>query len=89
MVVFFTTGAETFCEIRSSPAAGVGVGVTTDLIGSVLGVGVGVEIGTGTATAFASCVSFTFKVGDEKVKPAALRWSQPLCSFTTVVATLC
>ena len=74
MVDFFTTGAETCCEGRSLVATGVGEGV---------------EIGSGTATAFVSWVSLTFKVGEEKVKPAALKWSQPFCSLTTVVATLC
>ena len=64
-------------------------GVITGAMTSDEGEGEGIGVCAAIGVAFASCVNFTFSVGDEKVNPAALKCSQPFCSFTTVVATLC
>jgi hypothetical protein len=54
--------------------------------GDAVGVGEGEEEAEG-AGAGASCDSFTLIFGVEKVKPAAVIFSQPSLSLMTVVAT--
>ena len=57
-----------------------------ELFVGVLGVGDGLAVGVAVGAA-ALCINFTLIVGAEYPKPAALKWSQPLLSRNTDVAT--
>ena len=73
-------------------AATVGFGVGVVVTGEADGVGVASTVGVGDADgvgagAGASCDNFTLIRGFEKLNPAALKYNQPSCSVTTVLAT--